>query len=422
MDEILNRVCSIVNHPVAQMDEKFRIEYVKGLGACLFLLSQDSSITFFYFQAWATSILKTPINVKTFWRNDVDAIRSAVSLKHKGLWFFSMKKDFFFDVFYLLESSCIENYKQENAFTYLNDNICGVFTKGTLSKSHHAYKDKADLSFFNNVLVSHMQQNLVHLKLPEKRVLVVANVSAGKSTLINALVGYRFNRTKTTACTDKLVFIHNKCSKDGITCKIKNGVYTYSENINEVNSDSLIEAALPFKSSLGKEKICFIDTPGINNADNCSHKQITEDIIKKGDYDVVLYVSNCQYFGTNDEHKLLKFLKINVTKPILFVLNQLDVFNPEEDSIHKMLNDYKSDLIQFGFRNPIIIPVSAYASFLIRLEPSCLTKTEIRKKIDIIELFKDEYYNLPQYIRQGNSSDILDKTGIKILENKILTV
>ena len=45
---------------------------------------------------------------------------------------------------------------------------------------------------------------------------MVANVSAGKSTLINALVGYRLNRIKTTACTDKLVYIHNKCSNDGI--------------------------------------------------------------------------------------------------------------------------------------------------------------------------------------------------------------
>ena len=170
------------------------------------------------------------------------------------------------------------------------------------------------------------------------------------------------------------------------------------------------------------EQICFIDTPGINNADNCSHRQITEDIIKKGDYEVVLYVSNCQYFGTNDEHKLLKFLKANVTKPILFVLNQLDVFNPEEDSIHKMLNDYKSDLIQFGFKNPTVIPISAYTSFLVRLESSCLTKTEVTKKNNMLELFKDEYYNLPQYIGQGNSSEILDMAGIKVLEDRLVTI
>ena len=164
---------------------------------------------------------------------------------------------------------------------------------------------------------------------------------------------------------------------------------------------------------MGKERICFIDTPGINNAEDSRHKQITEDVIKKGDYDAVMYVSNCQYFGTNDEHNLLKFLKANVKKPILFVLNQLDVFDPEEDSINKMLNEYKSDLKKFGFRDPEIIPVSAYASFLFRLDSSYLTKTEAIKQKNMIELFKDDYYNLPKYIGQGRSSEILDKTGIK---------
>jgi hypothetical protein len=56
------------------------------------------------------------------------------------------------------------------------------------------------------------------------------------------------------------------------------------------------------------------------------------------------------------------------------------------------------------------------------MEPSCLTKTEVLKKDNIIELFKDEYYNLPQYIEQGNSSEILDMTGIKILENRLITI
>ena len=98
------------------------------------------------------------------------------------------------------------------------------------------------------------------------------------------------------------------------------------------------------------------------------------------------------------------------------------MFNPDDDSIHKMLNDYKSDLIKFGFKNPVVIPVSAYASFLVRLDSSCLTKTEVIKKNNMIELFKDEYYNLPQYIGQGISPEILDKTGIKILENKIITI
>lgn len=422
MDKILNRICSIDNHPIAKLDEKFRIQYVEGLVACMYSISKGSDIAKMITFAWVDSIYDTHNN-NSLWKEDVEAVKKAISLKRKGMKFFYMRESFFFDILYLAQASMLEKSDFDKISDYLHQNVCGFFSKKKLNKVLIAYKqNSSNIDGVSSAQIKHWNTNNMFLSGSEKRVLVVANVSAGKSTLINALVGYRFNRTKTTACTDKLVFIHNKCSNDGITYKIKNGVYTYSENINEGNSESFIEAAFPFKSSLGKEQICFIDTPGINNVDNCSHKQITEDIIKKGDYDVVLYVSNCQYFGTNDEHKLLKFLKVNVRKPILFVLNQLDVFNPEEDSIYKMLNDYKSDLIQFGFKNPIVIPVSAYTSFLVRMEPSCLTKTEVLKKDNIIELFKDEYYNLPQYIEQGNSSEILDMTGIKILENRLITI
>lgn len=422
MDKILNRICSIDNHPIAKLDIKFRMQYVEGLVACMYSISEGSDIAKMMTFAWGDSIHAIHDN-NSLWKENIEAVRKALSLKRNGLKFFYMRNSFFFDVYYLAHASMLENSDLDKISEYLRQNVCGFFSKKTLNKILVAYKqNSSSIDGVSSAQIKHRNTNDMILSGTEKRILVVANVSAGKSTLINALVGYRFNRTKTTACTDKLVFIHNKCSKDGITCKIKNGVYTYSENINEGRSDSFIEAAFPFKSSLGKEQICFIDTPGINNADNCNHKQITEDIIKKGDYDAVLYVSNCKYFGTNDENNLLKFLKANVKKPILFVLNQLDVFNPEEDSVYKMLNDYKSDLVKHGFRNPIVIPVSAYASFLIRLEPSCLTKTEIRKKNDIIELFKDEFYNLPQYIGQGNSSEILDMAGIKILENRLITI
>ena len=422
MDKILNRICSINNHPIAKLEEKFRIQYVEGLVACMYSISNGSDIAKMITFAWVNSIYATHKN-NSQWKEDVEAIKKAISLKRKGMKFFYMRNSFFFDIFYLAQASMLENSNLDKISEYLRQNVCGFFSKKTLNKILSAYKqNSSSIDGVSSAQISHRNTNNEILSVAEKRILVVANVSAGKSTLINALVGYRLNRVKATACTDKLVFIHNKCSNDGITSKRSNGLYTYSSNINEENSDFFVEAAFPFKSTLGKEHICFIDTPGINNADNCNHKQITEGIIKKGDYDAVLYVSNSQYFGTNDEHYLLKFLKANVKKPILFVLNQLDVFNPEEDSINKMINDYKYDLVKFGFRSPIVIPVSAYASFLIRLESSCLTKTEVKKKSNMIELFKDEYYNLPQYIGQEISSEILDMTGIKILENKLMTV
>lgn len=422
MDKILNRICSIDNHPIAKLDERFRMQYVEGLVACMYSISNGSDVSKMITLAWVMSIHPTCQNINSLWKENIEAVKNAISFKRKGMRFFYMRESFFFDVLYLAESSLLGECNLDKISEYMFQNVCGFFSKKSLNKILLAYKQSSStIDGVSSAQINHRNTNDIILSGTEKRILVVANVSAGKSTLINALVGYRFNRTKTTACTDKLVFIHNKNSNDGITSKTNNGVYTYRCNINDVNSDSLEEAAFPFNSTLRKEHICFIDTPGVNNIIDCSHKKITEDAIKKGDYEVVLYVSNCQYFGTNDEHDLLRFLKANVKKPILFVLNQLDVFNPEEDSIRKMLNDYRLDLTKFGFKNPVVIPISAYVSFLVRLDSSCLTQIEAIRKKTMVELFKDEYYDLPQYIGQKKSNDILDMTGIKILENKIIT-
>lgn len=422
MDEILNRVCSIANHPVALLEDRFRIEYVKGLGSCLYLLSQNSPVTYIYFGAWATSILNRPADASTYWKNDIDASRKAVSLKRKGLAFFSMKIFFFFDVFYLLESSFIKDYKQEDAFTFLNDNICGLFTKRALRKSHLAYKDKADLGIFNNALVSHMQQNQEHQKQTEKRILVVANVSAGKSTLINAITGYRLNKTRTTSCTSKIVYLHNKRAADGLTIQKVDGSYEYFDDIEHVNNESFLHAAFPFHSQLDSTNICFIDTPGWNNSKDAQHRIITEDAIRKEAYDAILYISNCQFNGTIDEYKLLSFLKDQVRKPILFVLNQLDRFNKKQDSVGKMIKDYRDDLIKIGFGSPVIIPISAEAALLFKLPDSRLDDEDIEDRDILYSRFCQDYYQLTSYIGQPPSTTPLEYTGINYLEKLIKTI
>lgn len=423
MDKILNRICCIDNHPVSKLDKGFRMIYVQGLGACLYATSGNSPITKMLYLPWAESIIGNTDNLANYWTENTSVIKSAISLRRKGFSLFSMKYSFFYDVFYLLEQSFLPGYKIVNSYKYLKENICGIMTKGALEKVYlywtaNGPKPKA----IDNVVVTHKQNNESIFSKREKRILVVANVSAGKSTLINSLIGCRMNRTKTTACTDRLVSIHNKCLKDGLTHKDLNGSYSYFKNLQEVNRDEIHEIAFTFNSSLNKEQICFIDTPGINNSEDSNHRRITENAITSGDYDAIMYVSNSQYVGTNDEHNLLKLLKSKVKKPILFVLNQLDNFIPEEDSIAKMMNDYKSDLLRIGFNNPIIVPVSACAACLFRFGADELTNTEKRKFKTLNEIFDNEYYDFPKYIEEGKSKNKLSMTGIISLENKLITI
>lgn len=201
------------------------------------------------------------------------------------------------------------------SIVFLHDNICEFLTKGALEKVYRFFLLGRPCSSIDDVLLNHKERNEGHLNKPERKILVVANVSAGKSTLINALVGYRLNRAMTTACTNKLVCLHNKTLPDGITTQNEHGDYSYFHDMESINSDKFVNAAFPFNSSLSSENICFIDTPGINNSNDFSHKKITERAILASAYDAVIYVSNCQYFGTNDERALLLFLRDYVRKP-----------------------------------------------------------------------------------------------------------
>ena len=88
MDKILNRICSIDNHPIAQLDEKFRKQYVEGLVACMYSISKGSDIAKMITFAWVHSIHATAVDL--LWKDDVEAVKKAISLKRKGMRFFYM--------------------------------------------------------------------------------------------------------------------------------------------------------------------------------------------------------------------------------------------------------------------------------------------------------------------------------------------
>lgn len=414
MDKILNRICSIKAHPIMELEERFRLIYLKGLGACLYTISKNNSVTKMFFIAWAQSILKEHREETSFWNEDLSAIKQAIAIQRKGFRFFSMKYSFFFDVFYHITDS-IEHNKRDT-YQFLREKICGWFTKGALEEVYAYYNNKEAPTKVAPELISHRNKNREYLVQPLKKVLVVANVSAGKSTLINALVGHSLNKVRTTACTNKIVKLYNKRDSDGVTIKKANNTYEYYSDLENVDSDLFSEAAFPFNSLLANKNICFIDTPGVNNATELDHRTITEEAIKREDYDMVIYVSNAKYFATTDEKNILIHLYRMVNKPILFVLNQLDQFKQKEDSIAKMLEDYKEILLKIGFNQPIIIPISAKAASLFKQEDSVLDEDDIFEKELLQKKFEKDYYNLATYTNSFDHAILLGRTGIIALE------
>ena len=254
---------------------------------------------------------------------------------------------------------------------------------------------------------------------PAVRILVIATVSAGKSTLINALIGYDFNKVKTTACTDQLCYIYNKRVEDGITYW-RNGLYEYDQNVHSYHSDAYSWVGFHFNAPLGNENICLIDTPGVNNSLDTDHWMITTEAIKGGKYDAVLFISNSQYNGTSDERNILEFLCKHCEKPVVFALNQLDRFKSSVDSVKDMIADTIKELKSIGFKNPDVYPISALYAFFLRREN--LLDEEDKEELEILrKRFSKDYYNLPQYIGCDTHSEI-DRAGITCLEDKLFNI
>ena len=239
----------------------------------------------------------------------------------------------------------------------------------------------------------------------EMRIMVTANMSAGKSTLINALVGKPITRTSQEACTKNLCFIYNKPFEDGYFHLIASPLNldaTKDDLLNTVNEE--IRSIASYFRVLGdlevRARVCLIDTPGVNFALDSSHKKLTRKALVEENYDKLILVLNANLLGTDDEIKYLKYIYKNVPgEKIIFVINKLDCFKIAEDSISTSIKDVETDLRKIGFVNPVICPFSAYFSFLLKMKQNNEKLSEDDQDVfdHYVKKFNKPEYDLSKY-------------------------
>ena len=201
-------------------------------------------------------------------------------------------------------------------------------------------------------------------------ILVTATMSAGKSSIVKALVGKEICRAENMACTDKIHVITGTKNETG--CMIHQGRKFAAEVTLDVlnkaeapNDNGYITTSLYFYGVLQGMMIALKDSPGINSSMDISHKLITEREVKNGRYDLLLYVMNATQLGTEDDNRYLDFIKKNVdSQKIIFVLNKIDQIDPDKEYIEKIMDDVRQYIHSKGFNHPILCPVSATNGFL----------------------------------------------------------
>ena len=261
-------------------------------------------------------------------------------------------------------------------------------------------------------------------------VCVVATMSAGKSTLINAMLGAKLMPSKQEACTA----IITKIKDTKGTNKWKAQVYgkdgslldtcddlTYQDmekfNSNTNVSTILAEGNIPFVSS--KEvSLVLIDTPGPNNSTDPEHERIQSEFLNKNSKSLVLYVTEGT-FSTDDNNKLLgrvaKSMEVGGKQSkdrFIFVINKIDGRGKEDGDLSQTLDKVRAHLKLHGIEKANLFPAAALPALNIRLldsgadlDDDTIDETEMRVRKFNRETNKDfhleQYASLPASVRKN---------------------
>lgn len=257
---------------------------------------------------------------------------------------------------------------------------------------------------------------------------VIATMSSGKSTLINALLGKKLMPSKNEACTatiteildnDMEIFaavVHDE--DDVVLQNIPELTYDIMSELNDDENVHRISATgnIPFLDA-NSTALMLVDTPGPNNSQNQAHKNTTYRAINSDANNLILYVLNGTQLSTNDDASLLSYVAEQIKRGgkqvrdrFLFVVNKMDGFNPEEEDIGKAITAAKRYLASYGIEDPQIFPCSAYTALNIRtyldgVDIDNMTRADERKlpsaardTLPMIDKFIDyESMHLEQY-------------------------
>lgn len=241
---------------------------------------------------------------------------------------------------------------------------------------------------FKELKTERIQNSFKRALNDEFEIAIIATMSSGKSTLINAFLGQELIPSKNEACTAKITRIYNEEHATLFSAETFDAKNLALQTMREIaptdlvtfNEDDQIQTIhikgpIPNISSKGMNLV-MIDTPGPNNSRDMEHRNQTFRIIQNEDQPIVMYVLNGSQLGINDDNVLLgnvaDAMKISGKQSkdrFIFVLNQADKYDVEAgESLKVALENAKKYLQSHGIEHPNIYPISAQLAKLLRMK------------------------------------------------------
>ncbi|MCC9661496.1 dynamin family protein [Pseudoalteromonas sp. MB41] len=255
---------------------------------------------------------------------------------------------------------------------------------------------------------------------------VVATMSSGKSTFINAVLGQDLLPAANEATTATIAqifddktqgdaFYGERFDSNGKLIEHNDAVDLATMKAwnadNETKTIALNGNIRAIKEN-NNVRLVLTDTPGPNNSQDPEHQRTTLGFIQDSKRNpLIIYVLNATQLGTNDDAQLLRLVADTMSKGgkqskdrFLFVVNKMDMFDPDRgENIEEALNRVKSYLEENGIHDPNLYPVSARMAYLLRKQGE-LTRSERNDKASIAELLLEEpSMAFPQYMSVSTS-------------------
>lgn len=361
IDKFITSRFLLEDHPIKKLSRKFQKVYLEGVGEVLHSLCASNANARFCYDCLCRNLAGEELGYAWNSHGEFPHARRAQKLRRDGFHFFRMSQAFWWDVFRI--ASISKFHLNDDTLKFLLNKSSNWASKKYLRASWNYFENGEPSGLLPSQLCAIYEQDKLFSSIPKKRFVVVGTMSAGKSTLINALVGRKITMTKTVVCTSNIAYLYNKPFVDGFVYS-DGSSHLYSDTV-ESNKSDIPHIALHFNGVLGKEPIILVDTPGVDYAYDETHRKKTRVVLEKGSYDVIICVINAPYIESEGENALIAQVSKIKNKKKIFVLNQLDRFEAEDDSIEENIRKIKSMLKDMK-EDAEIVPFSAKTVFLLK--------------------------------------------------------